>query len=152
MESSGIMMQDDSGAAFARIFCAATGLQQPYPYQSRLALDPWPDLLDVPTGMGKTAGATLAWLWKRGWREGSRCGDIDVATPRRLVWCLPMRVLVEQTQDNITGWLRTLDVYSEVGNGRVSVHVLMGGEEDLAEVLSRDEGVDLGRRHRGVAE
>ncbi len=131
MESSGIMMQDDSGAAFARIFCAATGLQQPYPYQSRLALDPWPDLLDVPTGMGKTAGATLAWLWKRGWREGSRCGDIDVATPRRLVWCLPMRVLVEQTQDNITGWLRTLDVYSEVGNGRVSVHVLMGGEEDL---------------------
>jgi CRISPR-associated endonuclease/helicase Cas3 len=27
----------------------------PFEYQRRLAEQPWPDLLDVPTGMGKTA-------------------------------------------------------------------------------------------------
>lgn len=37
----------------------------PYPYQCRLAAEPWPDLLDIPTGLGKTAAITLAWLWKR---------------------------------------------------------------------------------------
>lgn len=113
-------------------FHQVTGKPEPYPYQQKLAHGPWPDLLDVPTGMGKTAAVTLAWLWKRGWREGGRRSDIDGATPRRLVWCLPMRVLVEQTRDNIVGWLNNLGVYSEAaGIGKVSVHVLMGGEDDV---------------------
>ena len=72
----------------------------PFPYQCRLAEEPWPELLDVPTGMGKTAAVVLAWLWKRGWREGGREADPDAGTPRRLVYCLPMRVLVEQTERN----------------------------------------------------
>ncbi len=133
MEPSGTTMQGLSDA-FVRFFCAATGLGQPYCYQQRLAVNPWPDLLDVPTGMGKTAAATLAWLWKRGWREGGRqsASDIDAATPRRLVWCLPMRVLVEQTRDNIEGWLQRLEIYgATAGIGKVSVHALMGGEDDL---------------------
>lgn len=116
---------------FQSFFCAATTLSQPYSYQQRLAIDSWPDLLDVPTGMGKTAAATLAWLWKRGWREGGRHGEADAATPRHLVWCLPMRVLVEQTRDNIVGWLRSIGVHGATGGGKVSVHVLMGGEDDL---------------------
>ncbi len=104
----------------------------PYPYQDRLALDtPWPDLLDVPTGLGKTAAVTLAWAWKRGWRFGGRRGEIDPDTPRRLVWCLPMRVLVEQTVSNIQDWLSNLDICAPLGSERVSVHLLMGGEEDL---------------------
>ena len=41
---------------------------EPFPYRCRLAEKPWPELLDVPTGMGKTAAVVLAWLWKRGWR------------------------------------------------------------------------------------
>ncbi|HKI87233.1 MAG TPA: hypothetical protein VKA53_10880, partial [Thermoanaerobaculia bacterium] len=44
----------------------------PYAYQEELALGPWPDLLDIPTGLGKTAAVALAWLWKRGWRDGRR--------------------------------------------------------------------------------
>jgi hypothetical protein len=48
-------------------FQTATAAQAPYPYQQRLALEPWPDLLDVPTGLGKTAAVALAWAWKRGW-------------------------------------------------------------------------------------
>lgn len=64
---------------------------EPFPYQHRLAEGPWPELLNVPTGMGKTAAVTLAWLWKRGWRQNGRAEKPDPATPPRLVWCLPMR-------------------------------------------------------------
>ena len=28
---------------------------EPYPYQKALALGEWPDLLDIPPGLGKTA-------------------------------------------------------------------------------------------------
>lgn len=101
----------------------------PFPYQCRLAEEPWPDLLDVPTGMGKTAAVALAWLWKRGWRHGGRLLESDVATPRRLVYCLPMRVLVEQTRSNICGWLSSLGVLGAPGMGKVSVNILMGGAE-----------------------
>lgn len=110
----------------------AQGERTPYPYQERLAcISTWPELLDIPTGMGKTAAVTMAWLYKRGWRRGGRNAGIDEATPRRLVWCLPMRVLVEQTQKNICDWLRNLDILGEAGEGKVSVHLLMGGESDL---------------------
>lgn len=116
---------------FEQFFASATKAPEPYSYQHRLAVDPWPDLLDVPTGMGKTAAVALAWLWKRGWREGGRRAGIDAGTPRRLVWCLPMRVLVEQTRDSISGWLHSLGIDGAHGGGKVSVHVLMGGEGDL---------------------
>lgn len=79
---------------------------KPFEYQRRLAEEKfdghsWPDLLDVPTGMGKTAAVVLAWLWKRGWRQGKRAQPPGHQTPRRLVYCLPMRVLVEQTYRNV---------------------------------------------------
>ena len=65
----------------------------PYPYQEKLATESWPELLDIPTGLGKTAAVVLAWVHKR--------MRSDATTPRRLVYCLPMRVLVEQTESNI---------------------------------------------------
>jgi CRISPR-associated endonuclease/helicase Cas3 len=103
----------------------------PYTYQCRLAEEAWPDLLDVPTGMGKTAAVVLAWLWKRGWRKGRREPQPHTGTPRRLVYCLPMRVLVEQTVINIEGWLKALDLCGKPGEGKVGVSVLMGGEKDV---------------------
>lgn len=103
----------------------------PFEYQSHLAMEPWADLLEVPTGMGKTAAVTLAWLWKRGWRDGKREENPDTGTPRRLVWCLPMRVLVEQTEENIRTWIANLGILGEAGDEKVSVHLLMGGESDL---------------------
>ncbi len=104
---------------------------KPFPYQCRLAEKPWPELLDVPTGMGKTAAVALAWLWKRGWREGGREPSPDAGTPRRLVYCLPMRVLVEQTERNARRWLENLAVAGIPGENKVSVHLLMGGSEDV---------------------
>ncbi|MGH8644134.1 MAG: type I-G CRISPR-associated helicase/endonuclease Cas3g [Gammaproteobacteria bacterium] len=104
----------------------------PFPYQQRLALEDWPELLDVPTGLGKTAAVTLAWAWKRGLRtDGNRESEPARATPRRLVWCLPMRVLVEQTAECVRTWLSRLGWLDEPGRRRVSVHLLMGGEDDL---------------------
>ena len=64
------------------------------------------------TGAGKTATAVLGWLW--------RLLHSGKPTPRRLVYCLPMRVLVEQSVKETRAW---------VGNiGRdIAVSVLMGG-------------------------
>ncbi len=53
-----------------------------------------PDLLDIPTGCGKTAAVVLAWLWRRRFADE----ETKKGTPRRLVYCLPMRVLVEHTE------------------------------------------------------
>src|SRR5262249_12697844 len=72
-------------------------------------------LLRVPTGFGKTAGTVLPWLFRRVVEERA-------AWPMRLVYCLPMRVLVEQTEREIRGWLERAGL-------RVPVHVLMGGVE-----------------------
>ncbi len=115
---------------YPSLFRHTTG-NAPYTYQHRLAVQPWPDVLNVPTGLGKTAAVNLAWLWKRGWRQGARAGQTDADTPRRLVWCLPMRVLVEQTADNIRAWLKALGILGNAGDGKISVHVLMGGADDL---------------------
>ncbi len=123
-------------SSFDDTFRTAFGRQEglcfgAFDYQRRLAEEPWPELLEVPTGMGKTAAVTLAWIYKRGWRAGARREEPDGATPRRMIWCLPMRVLVEQTAENIHQWLDNLGILGEAGSGKVSVHILMGGESSL---------------------
>lgn len=97
-------------------FYAAAGYA-PYPYQKRLALEPWPDILRVPTGMGKTAALFFAWLLRR----------LNGTAPRRLVWCLPMRVLLEQIADQAERWLETLERSGILAGERPAVYRLMGG-------------------------
>jgi len=116
---------------YRALFEHATRGLSPYPYQIRLATESWPNFLDIPTGLGKTAAVTLSWLFKRGWRPGGQHLTPDPDTPRRLVWCLPMRVLVEQTDENIRGWADNLRILGDAGQGRISIHMLMGGEPDL---------------------
>lgn len=113
---------------FAEWFKRATG-NEPYPFQTRFACEPTlPELVDVPTGMGKTAMAVLGWLWRRRFHPHE---TVKKSTPRRLVYCLPMRVLVEQTYENAKKWLTKLDQLGEPGSGSVSVHPpLMGGEDE----------------------
>ncbi|MBN1539958.1 MAG: DEAD/DEAH box helicase [Candidatus Thermoplasmatota archaeon] len=81
---------------FDEFFKKASG-HDAFPFQKKLALEPGlPQLLDIPTGCGKTAAVVLAWLWRRRFAGE----EVREKTPRRLVYCLPMRVLVEQTRDN----------------------------------------------------
>jgi CRISPR-associated endonuclease/helicase Cas3 len=115
---------------FDKLFVEAVG-RSPYPYQRRLAQTPeLPIALSAPTGAGKTAAAALAWLYRRRF-----AGDaVRLATPRRLVICLPMRTLVSQTQGAIKTWLGRLGLLDEGtglarGDG-VGVHVVMGGDVD----------------------
>lgn len=127
------------GEAFAEFFRRATGGRHPYAYQLEVALGPWPELLQAPTGAGKTEAVGIAWLWKRGWRlpgHGAcrECACPDPETPRRLVWCLPMRVLVEQTANRFRKILSNLGILNdgkEHSEGGVRVYVLMGGAENL---------------------
>jgi len=67
---------------FPSFFKAAKGFSDnPYPYQERLATESFPELLDVPTGLGKTAAAILGWLWRRRFHHDAK---IRSSTPRRL--------------------------------------------------------------------
>lgn len=102
---------------FAYFFLAATG-HMPYPYQSRLAVGGFPDVLRVDTGCGKTEAAGLAWLWRR--RHAARD-----ETPRWLVYALPMRTLVDQTFERFVEWRRALDLQRD----ELGVHRVMGGTD-----------------------
>lgn len=107
---------------YPSFFRSVTGMS-PYPYQVRLGEHDWPDLLDIPTGLGKTAAVVVSWLWKLS--TGS-----DQAT-RRLVYCLPMRVLVDQTADAARRWIDAARPTLEAAGCAVpTVAVLRGGDVD----------------------
>ena len=98
---------------------------RPYKWQQGLAA---PEkcgnrLIRIPTGFGKTMGVFAAWAWHRVHRRSN-------AWPRRLVWCLPMRVLVEQTADEIQKVLDSKGLLWDGKGphvGKVGVHTMMGG-------------------------
>ena len=71
-------------ASFDQTFRRATGCE-PYDYQHELGTRTCPPaVIEVPTGSGKTMAVLVPWL-------------CDPGAPRRLVYALPMRSLVEQT-------------------------------------------------------
>lgn len=82
-------------------------------------------MLRIVTGFGKTFGALGAWAWHRVVQNND-------AWPRRLVWCLPMRVLVEQTEQEVRTALARMDLLWEGGDhvGKTGVHLLMGGADN----------------------
>lgn len=97
----------------------------PMKWQAELAKDEIPrsQLIRIPTGYGKTLGALGAWLYNRVARQDDRW-------PRRLIWTLPMRTLVEQTAYEVQSCLARLDLLwnpEEDHRGKVGVHLLMGG-------------------------
>lgn len=118
---------------YDQFFHQATEKPFPHGYQIRLACGPdakpeqseslaggakcQSQLISIPTGLGKTAAVVLAWLWNRVHLKSE-------PWPRRLVYCLPMRTLVEQTEREARAWLERLSLTDKVG-----VHILMGGED-----------------------
>jgi CRISPR-associated endonuclease/helicase Cas3 len=122
---------------FPAFFRAATGGHAPYDYQRRLAGDSAcrSQLIEIPTGLGKTGAVVLAWLWNRVHLQ-------QKDWPRRLVYCLPMRTLVEQTAGEVTKWIDAV-LSDEKGELALSAEtkaklrwlaahspiILMGGED-----------------------
>ncbi len=120
-------------AAFHEFFRTATD-RKPFPYQKRLAVTPaFPAIMDVPTGAGKTAAVVLAWIWRRRFHPDP---EVRASTPRRLIYCLPMRVLVEQTHGVIQSWLNNLSLLRSASKdesappGQVELHLALGGQID----------------------
>lgn len=91
----------------------------PRSWQEKLANRTLSDLLiRVPTGEGKTLGVLSSWIFHR-------IDQSNVDWPRRLVWCLPMRTLVEQTFNEAEKLLGNLGLTE-----KVRVHQLMGGIDE----------------------
>ena len=106
---------------FDAFFEKAAGFP-PYEWQRQVALNGLPEILPVPTGLGKTEGAVLAWAWRR---------IAQQAEPLHLVYCLPMRSLVRQTVERLR---KCFERVKAVGHPEISVYQLMGGaiDEDWA--------------------
>jgi CRISPR-associated endonuclease/helicase Cas3 len=100
--------------SFEDFFQEAAGFP-PHGYQTRIARDGLPDVVEAPTGTGKT-GVILAWLWRRLSEEHR------AITPRRLVYALPQRSLVDQVAGEARAWLDRLGLAE-----KVALHVVMGG-------------------------
>ena len=134
-----------SGTTYRDIFKRSTQQESPYAYQCRLACgseanlaetstlcvgtDCKSQLIQIPTGYGKTAAVVLAWLWNRVLQPDQ---EARKNWPRRLVYCLPMRTLVEQTHDETVKWLNAHGLLWDgkgPHEGKVGLHILMGGEE-----------------------
>jgi CRISPR-associated endonuclease/helicase Cas3 len=100
---------------YSPFFERITGNATPHAWQLALGEDEVcrDRTIRIPTGFGKTAGVVVAWLHHRVARNDNRW-------PRRLVFCLPMRVLVEQTERTVKDWLTR-------AGADVDLHVLMGG-------------------------
>ena len=103
------MAKDSRYRVFEEMFIDATEFT-PFPYQEKLSRKDMNKikLLKAPTGAGKTASMVLSWVWRR--RYASK--ETRSETPRRLVYCLPTRVLVEQIYENIINWLDRMELLS----------------------------------------
>lgn len=83
---------------FKEAFCRITG-HAPYPWQdrlySRLIRGDVPDVLDIPTGLGKTSVVPI-WLIAL---SHASSADRPVRVPRRLIYIVDRRVIVDQASD-----------------------------------------------------
>jgi CRISPR-associated endonuclease/helicase Cas3 len=127
---------------FDELFVAATGKPSPYPWQRDLAVRSEPAaVISAPTGAGKTEAVLLDWLWRRLFHPDP---EERRRTPRRLVYALPMRVLVEQTLARVRDALDSL-WRKHILERPVRAYPLMGGRADDSWVLEpENEAVLVG--------
>jgi CRISPR-associated endonuclease/helicase Cas3 len=100
---------------FNDFFQKVTGFQ-PYKWQEVVARDGLPDVLPIPTGLGKTE-IVLAWAWRRWFANKEE-------EPLHLVYCLPTRSLVTQTVQRLKTY------FSKNPCINAEVYQLMGGSID----------------------
>lgn len=122
------MAKESREQSFQSFFTTATRGFSPYHWQNQVALNGLPDVLAVPTGLGKTE-VVLAWAW--------RLLVDKKPEPLHLVVCLPMRSLVTQTVQRLKAYFDTLRANKP--DVDVGVHQLMGGAIDDEWVGSCDK-------------
>ena len=98
----------------------------PYPYQACLGVEGLPDVLNVPTGCGKTAGAVVPWMYRRRHHPNP---EVRRQTPRWLVLALPLRTLVEQQLKVVGEWVEAEAQTNGEDHPPIQVHLLRGGED-----------------------
>ena len=112
---------------FNQFFTELTGIRSPHHWQHELSRSSEcaNRLIRIPTGFGKTMGVLATWVWHRMRQQREDW-------PRRLIWCLPMRVLVEQTESEIRKAIQRLGVLWDEKTShddKIGVHLLMGGAD-----------------------
>jgi CRISPR-associated endonuclease/helicase Cas3 len=85
--------------------------QQPYPWQRKLFLrfsapstEPWPEVVDLPTGAGKTS-VLYVWLLALAWSIQTKTYTV----PRRLAWIVNRRVVVDQVTSEVETLFKQID-------------------------------------------
>ncbi|MGI0488875.1 CRISPR-associated helicase Cas3' [Pantanalinema rosaneae CENA516] len=113
------------GFSYATFFKRVTASKdsagfQPFPFQLRFSEHDKSQSVfcEIPTGLGKTYMVLIDWLWGR--------LNEDRFTPRRLVFVLPLRTLVEQVYGDVERTLQQAGMAD-----RISVYMLMGGVVEL---------------------
>jgi CRISPR-associated endonuclease/helicase Cas3 len=83
---------------------------QPYPWQRKLFLrfsapsaEPWPEVVDLPTGAGKTS-VLYVWLLALAWSIRTKTYGV----PRRLAWIVNRRVVVDQVTAEVENLLKQI--------------------------------------------
>ena len=102
-------MAIDSEEFFENYFRKLTD-QAPYPWQRKLFLcfssavgEPWPEVVDLPTGAGKTS-VLHVWLLALAWSIHVGASSV----PRRLAWIVNRRVVVDQVTTEVEKILKRL--------------------------------------------
>jgi CRISPR-associated endonuclease/helicase Cas3 len=140
-------MSADASVFFQKYFPLLAHGNRPYVWQAalfeKLIGDDWPDSVALPTGSGKTS-ILQVWLLALAW---SSLAGLAVKIPRRLVWVVNRRVVVDQATDEavaIAAALRDLQqqgddeliaglrAYSHTG-GLLAISTLRGERADNRE-------------------
>src|ERR1035437_2547088 len=94
---------------FRKYFPRLAHRNRPYFWQTalfeRLINDDWPGSVALPTGAGKTS-ILQVWLLALAW---SSLAELAVKIPRRLIWVVNRRVVVDQATDEAVAIAATLD-------------------------------------------
>ncbi len=121
--TSEVRVGADTSSEFESSFRALTG-HEAYPWQKRLFLD-WfmagrvPSAINLPTGTGKTSIMAL-WLLAR---------SSGAPLPRRLVWVVDRRVVVDQATSEAERLLGSLDSPDLAETKRALLDISVTGEE-----------------------
>lgn len=99
-----------SSSSIEKIYQTALSTS-PFRYQTALAEQGLPDMLEAPTGTGKTAAVVLAWVFRRFFHPDQ---SVRASTPARFVLAEPTRALTDQSVTKIRGWLENLGLTDEV--------------------------------------